>query len=63
MKKQKEEKDFWDKYKEPLLESSLDESKIEDSSLDKSSFEESNLGLDNVRGDNTLEGLGDNGRV
>lgn len=44
------------------MESSSDESNVE-SSLDESSSEEGDLGLDDVRGDNTLEGLGENGGV
>ena len=72
LKKQREEKDFWDEYKEPLLESSYDESNVK-SNLNKSSFEKGDLGLDNVQGDNvrkdnvwgdnTFEGLEDNGWV
>ena len=41
LKKQREDEDFWDEYEEPLSESSS---------------EEGNLGLDDVRGDDTLEG-------
>ena len=63
LKKQREEEDFWDGYEEPLSESSSDESNIEDSSHDESSSEEGNFGLDDVRGDDTLEGLGDNGGI
>lgn len=44
------------------MESSSDESNVE-SSLDESSSEEGDLALDDVRADNTLEGLGDNGGV
>ena len=67
LKKQREAKDFWDEYEEPLLESGTDESSIE-STLDEFSSEEGDLGLDNVRGDDlrgehTLEGLGENKRV
>lgn len=62
LKKQREEEDFRDEYEEPLSESSSDESNVE-SSLDESSSEEGDLGWDNVRGDNTLEGLGDDGAV
>ncbi len=58
LRKQREE-DFWDEYDES--ESSSDESNLEDSSLDESTSEESNLVVDNVRGDNKHEGLGDNG--
>lgn len=62
LKKQREEEDFWDEYEEPLLESSSDESNVE-SSLDESSSEQGDLALYDVRADNTLEGLGDNGGV
>ena len=58
LRKQREEED-WDEYEESLSESSSHESNLEDSSLDKPSSGEGNLEVDNKRGDNTHEGLGD----
>ena len=59
LKKQREDDDFWDEFEELQSESSSDDSGIEDSSLVEPSFDEDNLEVDNKRGDDTYEGLGD----
>lgn len=48
----RDEEDFWDNYKEPLSESSSDESNLGDYSLDESSSEKCNLGVDEIQGKN-----------
>ena len=60
MRKQREEEDFWDEHEDPRLESSSDESNFDESSRDEQSSDEESLEVDDGRGDNTQEGLGDN---
>lgn len=61
LKKQKEEEEFWDELDELQSESSSDETNIEDSSLEEPSSDEDSKEANNKRGDNTGEGLGDQG--
>lgn len=60
MRKQRREKDFWKEYKDFQLKSSFDKLKFDNSSLDKQSTNEKSLEVNNKKGDNILEGLGDN---
>ena len=62
MRKQREEEDFWDELEEFQSEFSSDKSNIKDSSLDEPSFDKDNVEVDNKRGDNTYERLGDQDR-
>ena len=58
MRRQREEKDFWDKYEDFSLESSSDESNYDGSIRDDSS-EEENLVTEKKRGDSRYKSLGD----
>ena len=60
LRKQREEEDFWDEHEDLRSESSSDESRFDECSLDEQSADEESLEVDNGRGDNTQEGLGDN---
>ena len=70
LRKQREE-DFLDEHEDFQSDLSSDESRFDESSLDRegtdeedSEVDEEDLGVDDERGDNTQEGLGDNdGRV
>ena len=62
LRKQREEADFWDEHEDPRSESSSDESNFDESSHDEQSSNEESLEVDDGRGDNTQEGLGDNNR-
>ncbi len=59
LRKQREEKDFWNKLEEFQSECSSDESNIKDFRLDELSFDENNVKVDKRRGDNTHTGLQD----
>lgn len=60
LRKQREEKDFWDEHEDPQSESSSGESNSDEPSLGERSSNEENVEADDGRGDNTKERLGDN---
>ena len=67
LRKQREEDDFLDEHEDFQSDSSSDESRFEEFSLDREGTDEEDLevdeeelGVDDGRGDNTQEGLGDN---
>lgn len=62
MRKQKEKKDFWDKHKNLLSESSSDKSRFDEYSLDEQNTNEKSLEVDNGRGNNIQERLGYNNK-
>ena len=59
LRKQREEEDFWDKYKEPYSKFSSNKSFFKEFSLDMTSSKDDNLDGRKIRGDNTCESLGD----
>lgn len=61
LRRQRENEDLWDEYKDLSLGSSSDESNCKGSRQDGVSSEEEDLVIEDKRGDGTCEGLGDDG--
>lgn len=63
MRKQREEKDFWDKHKDLQSKSSFNKSNFDKSSYNKQNFNKKSLKVDNKRGDNIQKKLEDNNEM